>query len=59
LRSKDDTDICRGDNLPVVIEAVDSEDAINAAMEKIDLMISDGLITLEKVDVIRYAPKKK
>ena len=29
------------------------------AMEKIDLMISDGLITLEKVDVIRYAPKKK
>ncbi len=45
------------DNLPVIIEAVDSEDAINAAMEKIDPMISDGLITLEKVDVIRYAPK--
>lgn len=41
-------------DLPVLIEAVDSEDKIRAVMPEIDEMVGDGLITLEKVEVIAY-----
>ena len=45
-------------NLPMVIECVDTRDNIERVMPKIDEMINDGLVTLEKVEVIRYAPKE-
>jgi len=45
------------DNLPLVVEAVDTEQAIRQVLPKLDEMITDGLVTLEKVDVIRYVPK--
>ena len=43
-------------DLPIVIEVVDSEDHINAVMPAIDEMVREGLVTLEKVRVVRYAP---
>ena len=42
------------DDLPVVIEIVDSEDQINAFLPVLDRMVGSGLVTLEKVKVIRY-----
>lgn len=44
-------------DLPIIIECVDSQDQIDRVMPKIDEMVTDGLVTLEKVQVIRYAPK--
>lgn len=41
-------------DLPMIIEAVESEDKINAVMPRIDQMMSGGMITMEKVKVIRY-----
>lgn len=41
-------------NLPLVIEVVDSEPNIEAVLPKIDGMFTGGLITLEKARVIRY-----
>jgi PII-like signaling protein len=43
------------EDLPLVIEIVDSEDRINAFLPVLDgLMTTSGLITLEKVQVLRY-----
>ena len=44
------------EDLPLVIEIVDSEDKINALLEVIDGMMQSGLITLEKVRVFQYGP---
>lgn len=41
-------------DLPMIIEAVESEDKVNAVMPRIDAMMSGGMITMEKVKVIRY-----
>src|SRR5882672_208136 len=42
------------EDLPIVIEIVDSEDKINPFVTILDGMIGSGLITLEKVQVLRY-----
>lgn len=42
------------EDLPVVIEAVDSSERINAILPELDEMIGEGLITLERVQVIAY-----
>ncbi len=42
------------EDLPMVIEIVDEEDKINAFLPDLDEMISEGLVTLEKVEVIVY-----
>jgi uncharacterized protein len=42
------------EDLPIVIEIVDSEDKINAFVTVLDGMIGSGLVTLEKVQVLRY-----
>lgn len=42
-------------NLPLVLEAVDCLEKINAIMPRIDAMMAGGMITLEKVTVIRYS----
>ena len=44
-------------DLPMVIEVVDTQEKIDAIMAKVDEMIESGLITLEKVKVIRYTHK--
>jgi len=41
-------------DLPMVIEIVDSEEKMNAFLPALDDMIGGGLVTLEKVKVIRY-----
>ncbi len=43
-------------DLPLVVEAVDSQEKINAVMPMIDAMMGGGMITLEKATVIRYSP---
>jgi len=43
-------------DLPLVVEAVDSQAKINAVMPRIDAMMAGGMITLEKATVIRYSP---
>ena len=45
------------EDLPLVIEIVDSEDKINGFLPTLDGMMSSGLITLEKVQVLRYGTK--
>jgi hypothetical protein len=42
------------EDLPLVIEIVDAQDKIQAFLPVIDTMMSDGLITTEKVKVYRY-----
>jgi PII-like signaling protein len=44
-------------DLPMVIEVVESQEKIDAIMPEVDAMIESGLITLEKVTVIRYTHK--
>ena len=42
------------EELPVVIEIVDSKDKIDAFLPELDSMIPEGLVTLEPVQVILY-----
>ncbi len=42
------------EDLPIVIEIVDSEEKINQFLPHLDEMVKEGLITLEKVNVILY-----
>jgi uncharacterized protein len=41
-------------DLPIVIEVVDEAARLQAVLPEIDRMMSGGLITMEKVRVIRY-----
>jgi hypothetical protein len=43
-------------DLPVVIEVVDSEARLESLLPEVDRMMKGGLITIEKVRVIRYEP---
>jgi uncharacterized protein len=47
------------DDLPMVVEIVDTEERIQEFLPALDEMMSSGLITLEKVRVIRYGPPRK
>ncbi|MFQ5562396.1 MAG: DUF190 domain-containing protein [Parvularculaceae bacterium] len=42
------------EDLPIVIEIVDSEENINAFLPTLDAMMASGLVTLERVKVLRY-----
>lgn len=42
------------EDLPILIEIVDQADRIRAIVPELDEMVGDGLITLEKVEVIAY-----
>ena len=44
------------EDLPMVIEIVDSHENIEKLLPHIDQMMTEGLVTLEKVEVIRYLP---
>ncbi len=43
-------------DLPVVVEVVDTEERIQNLLPTLDDMMGGGLVTLEKVRVIRYRP---
>ena len=42
------------EDLPVIIEIVDSEEKISQFIPLLDAMVREGLITLEKANVIMY-----
>src|SRR3954471_19839012 len=44
------------EDMPMVIEIVDSREKVEAFMPLLDEMITDGLVTLERVEVLRYKP---
>ena len=46
------------EDLPLVIEIVDSEEKINAFLPMLDGMMTSGLITMEKVQVLQYGTKE-
>ncbi|RJQ38035.1 MAG: DUF190 domain-containing protein [Dehalococcoidia bacterium] len=41
-------------DLPIIIEVVDSQENIDRVMPQIERIASSGLITMEKVRVLRY-----
>ena len=46
------------EDLPVIIEIVDTEDKINKLLPFLDEIVKEGLITMEKVRVIKYRHSK-
>jgi hypothetical protein len=50
------------EDLPIVVEIVDSEEKIKAFLPLIDRLLEEAgggaMVTLEKVDVIRYSASK-
>ncbi|MHC1596448.1 MAG: DUF190 domain-containing protein [Candidatus Syntropharchaeales archaeon] len=42
------------EDLPIVIELVDSEENINKLLPFVDEIFEEGLITIEKIKVIKY-----
>lgn len=42
------------EDLPVVVELVDTEDNLNKLLPFLDEMVTEGLITLEKARVVKY-----
>ncbi len=46
------------EDLPMVVEIVDSEDKINAFLTLLDSMMGSGLVTIEKVKVLQYGQNK-
>lgn len=44
-------------DLPIVVEVVDATERIHAVLPAVDSLVTEGLVTLEKVRVIRYEPR--
>ena len=42
------------EDLPILVEIVDSEDKIQAFLPVLDEMVKEGLVTIEKATVIFY-----
>jgi hypothetical protein len=42
------------EDLPIIIEIVDSRDTIDAFLPVLDTMMGSGLVTLERVQVLQY-----
>lgn len=42
------------EDLPVVVEIVDTRENLDRLLPELDRMVTEGLITLEEVEVIRY-----
>ena len=46
------------EDLPIVIEIVDGKEKIDELLPHIDEMVQEGLVTLERVQVIKYRADK-
>jgi hypothetical protein len=46
------------EDLPVIIEIVDSQEKIDAFLPVLDSMMSSGLVTIEKIQVLQYGQPK-
>ncbi len=42
------------EDLPIVVEIVDTEEKVQILLPYIDQMVTEGLVTLERVHVIKY-----
>jgi PII-like signaling protein len=42
------------EDLPMIVEIVDAKEKIDELMPHIDEMVQEGLVTLERVEVIKY-----
>jgi PII-like signaling protein len=47
------------EDLPIVIEVADTAEKIEAIMPKLDEMVTDGMVTLERVEVVTYRAQEK
>jgi len=47
------------EDLPFVIEIVDSEEKINQFLPVLDGMMGSGLVTIEKVKVLQYGTQSR
>jgi len=47
------------EDLPVVIEIVDTQEHIDRLLPILDEMVTEGLVTLEKVRVLKYAARQE
>lgn len=47
------------EDLPVLIEIVDKEERISQILPVLDEMIGEGLITLERVEIIKYTHEEQ
>src|SRR5438093_12173763 len=47
------------EDLPVVIEIVDTEENIDRVLPMLDSMVTEGMLTVEKVHVIAYRSSKE
>ena len=46
------------EDLPIIIEIVDAKEKIDTLLPHIDDMVKEGLVTLERVQVIKYRADK-
>ncbi len=46
------------EDLPIVIEIVDKRERIEPFLEELEPMIEDGMVTLERVEVLLYRPRR-
>jgi len=46
-------------DLPIIIEIVDAPEKIEAFMPDLEAMVGDGLITLERAEVLLYRPSRR
>ncbi len=46
------------EDLPVIVEIVDRKERIESFLEDLDHLVEEGLVTLEKAQVIAYRRKK-
>src|SRR6202158_4446042 len=47
------------EDLPLLIEIVDSEEKINGFLPTLDAMMGSGLVTMEKVRVLQYGVSRR
>ena len=47
------------EDLPIVIEVVDTEEHVERLLVLLDEMVPEGLVTIEKARVVKYAPGKR
>ena len=47
------------EDLPILVEVVDSEEKVELLIEILDEMVTEGLVTMEKVRVLKYSPGRR
>jgi hypothetical protein len=49
----------RSKDLPIVVEILDTESKVNAFLEVLDKLLTNGVATVEKVQMYRYSSQRK